>query len=203
MRWCSSPGFCCWYRAPRPASISGCRYCATSCRWWCWNCRTWPVSVIGLALLILARALFRRLAAAYQLTVWLLAAGMVTSLLRGSGDRAGAAARPGAAGAVAGPARVLPPGADPRAALHPGVDREPCDRDFNRVMDRILRQPARRLFALAVVDVCVRGRRATHAARLAGGGSAGGGIPGNEPAAPGTARAGCRLAGGSHARAQP
>jgi phosphatidylglycerol lysyltransferase len=40
-------------------------------------------SVIGLALLILARALFRRLAAAYQLTVWLLAAGMMTSLLRG------------------------------------------------------------------------------------------------------------------------
>ncbi|MFI4865582.1 MAG: bifunctional lysylphosphatidylglycerol flippase/synthetase MprF [Steroidobacterales bacterium] len=40
-------------------------------------------SVIGLALLVLARALFRRLAAAYQLTVWLLAAGMVTSLLRG------------------------------------------------------------------------------------------------------------------------
>jgi phosphatidylglycerol lysyltransferase len=40
-------------------------------------------SVIGLALLILARALFRRVAAAYQLTVWLLAAGMVTSLLRG------------------------------------------------------------------------------------------------------------------------
>ena len=40
-------------------------------------------SVIGVALLILARALFRRLAAAYQLTVWLLAAGMVTSLLRG------------------------------------------------------------------------------------------------------------------------
>jgi phosphatidylglycerol lysyltransferase len=40
-------------------------------------------SVIGLALLILARALFRRLAAAYQLTVWLLVAGMITSLLRG------------------------------------------------------------------------------------------------------------------------
>jgi phosphatidylglycerol lysyltransferase len=40
-------------------------------------------SVIGLALLILARALFRRVAAAYQLTVWLLIAGMVTALLRG------------------------------------------------------------------------------------------------------------------------
>jgi phosphatidylglycerol lysyltransferase len=40
-------------------------------------------SVIGLALLILARALFRRLAAAYQLTLWLLVAGMITSLLRG------------------------------------------------------------------------------------------------------------------------
>lgn len=40
-------------------------------------------SVIGLALLILARALFMRVRAAYQLTVYLLLAGMVTSLLRG------------------------------------------------------------------------------------------------------------------------
>ncbi len=40
-------------------------------------------SVIGLALLILARALFRRLTAAYQLTVWLLLAGMIAALLRG------------------------------------------------------------------------------------------------------------------------
>jgi phosphatidylglycerol lysyltransferase len=40
-------------------------------------------SVIGLALLILARALFRRLHAAYQLTVWLLVAGMISCLLRG------------------------------------------------------------------------------------------------------------------------
>jgi phosphatidylglycerol lysyltransferase len=40
-------------------------------------------SVIGLALLILSRALFRRLAAAYQLTIWLLAAGMIAALLRG------------------------------------------------------------------------------------------------------------------------
>jgi phosphatidylglycerol lysyltransferase len=40
-------------------------------------------SVIGLALLILSRALFRRLAAAYQLTVWLLLAGMLAALLRG------------------------------------------------------------------------------------------------------------------------
>jgi len=40
-------------------------------------------SVIGLALLVLARALFRRLAAAYQLTLWLLAAGIVASLLKG------------------------------------------------------------------------------------------------------------------------
>jgi len=40
-------------------------------------------SVIGLALLILSRALFRRLHAAYQFTSWLLAAGMVSTLLRG------------------------------------------------------------------------------------------------------------------------
>lgn len=40
-------------------------------------------SIIGLALLILSRALFRRVHAAYQLTVWLLAAGMLAALLRG------------------------------------------------------------------------------------------------------------------------
>jgi phosphatidylglycerol lysyltransferase len=40
-------------------------------------------SVIGLALLILSRALFRRVHAAYQLTLWLLAAGMLSALLRG------------------------------------------------------------------------------------------------------------------------
>ncbi|HEY3809097.1 MAG TPA: bifunctional lysylphosphatidylglycerol flippase/synthetase MprF [Steroidobacteraceae bacterium] len=40
-------------------------------------------SVIGLALLILSRALFRRVHAAYQMTVWLLAAGMLSALLRG------------------------------------------------------------------------------------------------------------------------
>ena len=75
-------------------------------------------SVIGLALLILARALFRRLAAAYQLTVWLLAAGMVTSLLRGLEIEQALLLGAGAAGAVARPARVLPAGADPGAALH-------------------------------------------------------------------------------------
>jgi phosphatidylglycerol lysyltransferase len=40
-------------------------------------------SLIGLALLILARALVRRVAAAYQLTLWLLAGGIVASLLKG------------------------------------------------------------------------------------------------------------------------
>jgi phosphatidylglycerol lysyltransferase len=40
-------------------------------------------SMIGVGLLILARALFRRIGAAYQLTLWLLAAGIVASLLKG------------------------------------------------------------------------------------------------------------------------
>jgi phosphatidylglycerol lysyltransferase len=40
-------------------------------------------SVIGVGLLVLARGLFRRLAAAYHLTIWLLAAGIATSLLKG------------------------------------------------------------------------------------------------------------------------
>ncbi|HUK02304.1 MAG TPA: bifunctional lysylphosphatidylglycerol flippase/synthetase MprF [Steroidobacteraceae bacterium] len=40
-------------------------------------------SVIGLALLILARALFRRIRAAYHITFWLLVAGAVTQILKG------------------------------------------------------------------------------------------------------------------------
>jgi phosphatidylglycerol lysyltransferase len=40
-------------------------------------------SVIGVGLLILARGLFRRLAAAYHLTFWLLAVGIGASLLKG------------------------------------------------------------------------------------------------------------------------
>jgi phosphatidylglycerol lysyltransferase len=40
-------------------------------------------SVIGVGLLVLARGLFRRLAAAYHLTFWLLVAGIAASLLKG------------------------------------------------------------------------------------------------------------------------
>ncbi|MEI8297860.1 MAG: bifunctional lysylphosphatidylglycerol flippase/synthetase MprF [Pseudomonadota bacterium] len=40
-------------------------------------------SVIGVGLLVLARALFRRLAAAYHLTFWLLVGGILASLLKG------------------------------------------------------------------------------------------------------------------------
>ena len=40
-------------------------------------------SIIGLALLILARALFRRIQAAYHITFWLLVAGSIASLLKG------------------------------------------------------------------------------------------------------------------------
>jgi len=40
-------------------------------------------SLVGVALLVLARALFRRVRAAYALTAWLLAAGIVASLLKG------------------------------------------------------------------------------------------------------------------------
>ena len=40
-------------------------------------------SIIGLALLVLARALFRRVQAAYHITVWLLVVGIFASLLKG------------------------------------------------------------------------------------------------------------------------
>ena len=41
-------------------------------------------SIIGLALLVLARALFRRIRAAYKAVVWLLVAGAIASILKGS-----------------------------------------------------------------------------------------------------------------------
>jgi phosphatidylglycerol lysyltransferase len=40
-------------------------------------------SIVGLGLLVLARALFRRVQAAYHITVWLLIAGILASLLKG------------------------------------------------------------------------------------------------------------------------
>jgi phosphatidylglycerol lysyltransferase len=40
-------------------------------------------SIIGLGLLVLARALFRRVAAAYHITFWLLVAGIIVSILKG------------------------------------------------------------------------------------------------------------------------
>ena len=40
-------------------------------------------SIIGMGLLVLARALFRRVAAAYHITFWLLVAGIFTSILKG------------------------------------------------------------------------------------------------------------------------
>jgi phosphatidylglycerol lysyltransferase len=40
-------------------------------------------SIVGLALLVLSRALFRRVEAAYHITVWLLVAGIFASLLKG------------------------------------------------------------------------------------------------------------------------
>lgn len=40
-------------------------------------------SIVGVALVVIARALFRRIGAAYQIAMWLLAAGIVTSLLKG------------------------------------------------------------------------------------------------------------------------
>src|SRR5205807_742303 len=40
-------------------------------------------SLVGLGLLVLSRALFRRVQAAYHISVWLLLAGMFTSLLKG------------------------------------------------------------------------------------------------------------------------
>ena len=40
-------------------------------------------SIVGLGLLVLARALFRRVQAAYHISVWLLVAGIIASLLKG------------------------------------------------------------------------------------------------------------------------
>ena len=70
-------------RTRRPASTRAWRSCIASCRSPCWKSRNLAASVIGLGLLLLARALFRRVQAAYSLSVALLVCGVAASLLKG------------------------------------------------------------------------------------------------------------------------
>ena len=75
-RWCrrsparspSSPGRCCCSPVRRRRSTSGWRSSTSSCRSRCWRSRTSAGSIVGLGLLVLARALFRRVRAAYHIS---------------------------------------------------------------------------------------------------------------------------------------
>ena len=103
-----------------PAWMSGSRSSTASCRWPCSRSRTWPAASIGLGLLMLARALFRRVQAAYHITFWLLAAGICASLLKGLDFEEATAPRPRPRRADARAARLLPADGDPLRALHAG-----------------------------------------------------------------------------------
>ncbi len=81
-------------------------------------------SVIGLGLLILARALFRRVQAAYHIVFWLLVAGIIASLLKGL-DFEEAIVLALVLGVLAlGRRRVLPSDGDLSRALQPRLGRE-------------------------------------------------------------------------------
>ena len=68
--------------------------------------------------LVLARALFRRVQAAYHISFWLLVAGIVASLLKGLDFEEAMVLAHRARGAGARAARVLPADVDSRRALH-------------------------------------------------------------------------------------
>ncbi len=111
-------------------------------------------SVIGLALLVLARALFRRVAAAYQMTFWLLLAGIAASLLKGLEVEQALVLSLVLDHSVAGPARFLPTlGRDGRA-LYAGVGDEPDHRYFDGGVGWLLCTSPRGIFAFPVVDLC-------------------------------------------------
>ena len=96
-------------------------------------------SLVGLGLLVLARALFRRVRAAYHICVWLLVAGVFASLLKGLDFEEATVLIARAGGAHARAARLLPPDGDSLGALHAGVGGKHRRRGRHGGVDRMSR----------------------------------------------------------------
>ena len=194
-RWCSSPASCCWSRArhadDRSAPVAAARHVLPLT---VLELSHLAGSVIGLALLILARALFRRVARGLPAHRVAARGRHARLAAAGPGDRAGADPGDsccwccGSAGARStGRRAIMAQRFTPAwiASLAIVISTAVWIGFFaNRHVDT--RTALWWTFAL-------RRRCAAHAARLAGGGAAGGGLSGDESAAAGAARAGRRL----------
>ena len=143
-------------------------------------------SVVGLGLLVLARALFRRVRGAYHISVWLLLAGIFALLLKGSISR-----KPSCSSLVLG---VLVLGRRafyrPTAILAERFTPVWVTSIIGVIADGGVAGrgvlPPRQLLARSVVDVRLRWQRTTHAARLARRGGARYRLPCPQYAAAGT-----------------
>ena len=120
----SSPARCCCSRARRPAVDERLAFLDQLLPLAVLEVSHLVGSVVGLGLLVLARALFRRVQAAYHISVWLLVAGIFASLLKGL-DFEEASLLALVLGVLhARAARLLSSDRDPLRTLHAGVGGE-------------------------------------------------------------------------------
>ena len=124
-------------------------------------------SLVGLGLLVLARALFRRVQAAYHISVWLLIAGVFASLLKGLDFEEASLLLLVLGVLVLGRRAFYRPTAILSERFTPAWVASIAGVIAMAVVDRHRLVPARGLFGPAVVDLRPARQCATHAARLA------------------------------------
>ena len=167
---CSVPARCCCFPARRRAPAAAWRYCAMSCRCRSSSCRICWAAPSASALLVLANGLYRRLDAAWYLTMWLLCAGVLLSLLKGFDYEEAIILGAVAVMLVSARGRFRRRASLDRAALLRFVGRGGAAGARRRDLAGVVRVSARALQQAAVVAICVRGAGAAQPARLAAGG---------------------------------
>ena len=164
---CSAPARCCCFPGRPRAPAVAWRCCAISCRCPSSSCRIcWAVRSAS-ALLVLANGLYRRLDAAWYLTMWLLCAGVLLSLLKGFDFEEAIMLGAVAVMLVSARAPISPAGLLDRAAFLRFLGRGGAAGARRRDLAGVLRLSARALQQGVVVAVCVRGAGAPEPARLA------------------------------------
>ena len=124
-------------------------------------------SLVGLGLLVLARALFRRVQAAYHICVWLLIAGIFASLLKGLDFEEASLLALVLGVLVLGRRAFYRPTAILSERFTPVWVVSIAGRHRHGGVDRCHLLPTRELLGRAVVDLRPARQCATHAARLA------------------------------------
>ena len=159
-------------------------------------------SMIGLGLIVLARALYRRVQAAYHIVFWLLVAGMVASMLKGLDFEEAIILALVLSVLGLGRRSFYRPTAILSERFTPAWIASIIGVIVMAVWLGLHGSPARDLFARAVVDLLTRCTRAAYVASLPRGHHPRRGVPAFEHAPSGTPRAGGGGPRGHRARPQ-